>query len=107
RPLRRRAVRAARSRGAAVSPRQGHVRRPRWRDGPLPPVRGLRRRPDAPHPHRGADPMTVPTADEIAFAGAIPADLYIDGRWRPASSGLRFDVLDPSTEKVLTRVADA
>jgi succinate-semialdehyde dehydrogenase/glutarate-semialdehyde dehydrogenase len=51
--------------------------------------------------------QTVPTAQELAFAGRIPADLYIDGAWRAASSGMRFDVIDPSTEQVLARVADA
>lgn len=37
----------------------------------------------------------------------VPTDLYIDGLWRPASSGQRFDVENPATGKVLTTVADA
>ena len=37
----------------------------------------------------------------------VPTDLYIDGRWRPASSGKRFDVENPATGEVLTTVADA
>ncbi|MFC7788081.1 NAD-dependent succinate-semialdehyde dehydrogenase [Microbacterium sp. MAHUQ-60] len=51
--------------------------------------------------------MTVTAADETALLERIPVDLYIDGGWRPASSGLRFDVLDPSTGAVLAQVADA
>lgn len=51
--------------------------------------------------------MTVTTSDETSLIERIPVDLYIDGVWRPASSGLRFDVIDPSTEQVLARVADA
>lgn len=34
-------------------------------------------------------------------------DLYIDGSWRPAASGDRFDVINPATEEVLASVADA
>lgn len=51
--------------------------------------------------------MTVTAADESALLERIPVDLYIDGEWRPASSGLRFDVLDPSTGALLAQVADA
>ncbi|MEB3750156.1 aldehyde dehydrogenase family protein [Geobacillus sp. FSL W8-0032] len=35
------------------------------------------------------------------------ADLWIDGEWRPAASGKRFDVIDPATGEVTARVADA
>ncbi|WP_445612881.1 aldehyde dehydrogenase family protein [Geobacillus sp. YF-1] len=35
------------------------------------------------------------------------ADLWIDGEWRPAASGERFDVIDPATGEVTARVADA
>jgi succinate-semialdehyde dehydrogenase/glutarate-semialdehyde dehydrogenase len=42
--------------------------------------------------------------DDIA---AVPTDLFIGGKWRPATGGGRFDVLDPATEKVLASVADA
>lgn len=45
--------------------------------------------------------------DEAAFLAGLPADLFIDGRWRAASDGSRFDVIDPSTGDVLGRVADA
>jgi len=51
--------------------------------------------------------MTVTAADETALLERVPVDLYIDGEWRPASSGRRFDVLDPSTGEVLAQVADA
>lgn len=37
----------------------------------------------------------------------VPTDLYINGRWQPASSGERFPVHDPATEEVLATVADA
>lgn len=34
-------------------------------------------------------------------------DLYIDGQWRPATDGARFDVVNPATEAVLASVASA
>ena len=34
-------------------------------------------------------------------------DLYINGQWRPASDGARFDVLNPADETVLASVASA
>jgi succinate-semialdehyde dehydrogenase / glutarate-semialdehyde dehydrogenase len=33
--------------------------------------------------------------------------LYIDGEWREAADGRRFDVIDPATEQVIASVADA
>ncbi|MDU0345244.1 NAD-dependent succinate-semialdehyde dehydrogenase [Microbacterium sp. KSW2-29] len=45
--------------------------------------------------------------DERAFLASLPTDLFIDGAWRPASTGDRFDVIDPSTGDVLATVADA
>ena len=33
-----------------------------------------------------------------------PNNLYIDGQWREASDGSRWDVLDPATEEVVTSV---
>jgi succinate-semialdehyde dehydrogenase/glutarate-semialdehyde dehydrogenase len=36
----------------------------------------------------------------------VPTGLYIGGKFRDASDGGRFDVLDPATEQVLTSVAD-
>ncbi|MEO7196433.1 MAG: NAD-dependent succinate-semialdehyde dehydrogenase [Pseudonocardiaceae bacterium] len=44
---------------------------------------------------------------EHAVAAAAPAELFINGQWRPASGGQTFDVEDPSTGEVLRAVADA
>ncbi|MGH3550675.1 MAG: NAD-dependent succinate-semialdehyde dehydrogenase [Pseudonocardiaceae bacterium] len=44
---------------------------------------------------------------ERAVADAVPTELFIDGRWRPASDRKTFDVEDPSTGAVLRAVADA
>jgi len=35
-----------------------------------------------------------------------PTDLYINGKFRPASDGGRFDVYDPANEEVIAQVAD-
>ncbi|GAA0582135.1 NAD-dependent succinate-semialdehyde dehydrogenase [Paractinoplanes ferrugineus] len=40
-------------------------------------------------------------------AGVVETELFIAGKWVPASSGARFDVLDPATGDVLASVADA
>src|SRR5271170_338358 len=37
----------------------------------------------------------------------VPTDLWIGGKWRKASDGARFDVIDPATENVITAVASA
>jgi succinate-semialdehyde dehydrogenase / glutarate-semialdehyde dehydrogenase len=37
----------------------------------------------------------------------VPTDLYIGGKWRKASDGKRFDVIDPATEKTIASVASA
>ena len=37
----------------------------------------------------------------------VSTDLYIDGKWRPASDGARLDVVDPATESVIASVASA
>jgi hypothetical protein len=37
----------------------------------------------------------------------VPTDLWIGGKWRKASDGQRFDVIDPATENVVTSVASA
>jgi succinate-semialdehyde dehydrogenase / glutarate-semialdehyde dehydrogenase len=44
---------------------------------------------------------------EHAVVDAVPTELFINGRWRPAGGGATFDVEDPSTGKVLRAVADA
>ncbi|HLR44975.1 MAG TPA: NAD-dependent succinate-semialdehyde dehydrogenase [Brevibacterium sp.] len=48
------------------------------------------------------------TPDRLrALVDSLPTDLYIDGRWRSASTGDRFEVRDPATGDLLTSVADA
>ena len=37
----------------------------------------------------------------------VPTDLWIGGKWKKASDGARFDVIDPATEKVIASVASA
>ncbi len=37
----------------------------------------------------------------------LRTDLFIGGRWCPADSGERFDVVDPGTEEVIARVANS
>jgi succinate-semialdehyde dehydrogenase/glutarate-semialdehyde dehydrogenase len=37
----------------------------------------------------------------------VPTDLWIGGKWRKASDQLRFDVIDPATEKTIASVASA
>jgi hypothetical protein len=37
----------------------------------------------------------------------VPTDLWIGGKWRKASDGGRFDVLDPATENKIASVASA
>ncbi|MBM2620043.1 NAD-dependent succinate-semialdehyde dehydrogenase [Actinoplanes sp. LDG1-06] len=38
--------------------------------------------------------------------GVVETELFIGGKWVPASSGNRFDVLDPATGEVIASVAD-
>ena len=49
----------------------------------------------------------VDRARERHVVDSVPTGLFIGGAWRPASTGATFPVEDPSTGKVLTRVADA
>jgi len=37
----------------------------------------------------------------------VPTDLYVGGKWRPASDGARFEVIDPGTEAFVASVASA
>jgi succinate-semialdehyde dehydrogenase/glutarate-semialdehyde dehydrogenase len=37
----------------------------------------------------------------------VPTDLWIGGQWRAGSTGNALDVIDPSTGKVISKVADA
>ncbi|MFC6287105.1 NAD-dependent succinate-semialdehyde dehydrogenase [Nocardioides sp. GCM10027113] len=43
----------------------------------------------------------------LDLLAATKGGLYIDGTWREANSGERFDVLDPADGSVITDVADA
>lgn len=45
-------------------------------------------------------------APEDVLAG-VHTDLWIDGRWRAASDGSRFEVDDPATESIIASVASA
>ena len=37
----------------------------------------------------------------------VSVDLYIDGEWRPARSGARFDLIDPAREEIVGTAARA
>ena len=54
----------------------------------------------------GAAPGVTAVA-ERALLDSLPTGLFIDGRWRDASDGGTFDVIDPSTGEVLLAVASA
>ena len=45
--------------------------------------------------------------DERRVVESVQRGLFIGGEWRPASGGAQLEVVDPSTEEVLTSVADA
>lgn len=48
------------------------------------------------------------TFPSLSFDPAkVPTDLWIDGQWRDGSTGNRLDVVDPSTGRVISSVADA
>src|SRR4051794_15260868 len=47
------------------------------------------------------------TAQEEKVLAGVPGRLLIGGEWVDASSGARFDVLDPATGAALASVADA
>ena len=49
--------------------------------------------------------MNKPVFDSIV--SGVSTDLYIGGKWVPASDGSRFDVLDPATESPIASVASA
>jgi succinate-semialdehyde dehydrogenase/glutarate-semialdehyde dehydrogenase len=49
--------------------------------------------------------VSRPTFDNIV--AGVPTDLYIGGKWKPASDGLRFGVTDPATESTIASVASA
>ena len=51
--------------------------------------------------------VTEIDAARLVDLSTLHTDLYIGGVWRPAASGKRVDVFDPSTEQRLASVADA
>ncbi|MET4538442.1 succinate-semialdehyde dehydrogenase/glutarate-semialdehyde dehydrogenase [Arthrobacter bambusae] len=51
--------------------------------------------------------MSVPAITELDLLDAVPAGLFINGQWLPATDGKTFDVEDPATGKVLMAIADA
>jgi hypothetical protein len=44
--------------------------------------------------------------DPAGPVAAVPRELFIAGRWRPATGGATMDVFDPSTGGVLSAVAE-
>ena len=44
---------------------------------------------------------------ESTLLGSVHTDLYIDGKWRPASDGATLEVHDPATGEVIRTVASA
>lgn len=44
---------------------------------------------------------------EVEVLSNVPKELYIGGRWQPAADASEFPVVDPSTESILCKVADA
>ena len=51
--------------------------------------------------------MTVEATHEKQLVESLRTGLFIGGEWRDAGGGQTFDVEDPATGQVLTRVADA
>ena len=51
--------------------------------------------------------QTVARVNDVEAVAAVPRQLFVGGRWRPATGDAAFDVVDPSTGAVLCAVADA
>ena len=54
--------------------------------------------------------MTIESKDNHMYENLlanVPTDLWIGGKWRKASDGARFDVIDPATERKIASVASA
>ena len=52
--------------------------------------------------------MNNSTNDQATVAGvAVPTGLFVNGSWRPSTSGNRFEVTDPATGMPIADVADA
>ena len=54
-----------------------------------------------------ADPSGSRHENAAVLVKDVPTGLFIDGKWRPASDGETFEVIDPATGEVLTSVASA
>ncbi len=67
-------------------------------------MRGLRT--DVPVYAQNMATSTRPARETTVLEG-VPHDLYIGGKWRPATGGGTLAVLDPSTGETLCDVADA
>lgn len=48
---------------------------------------------------------SIPTA-QLTLPGGIPTQGFVDGRWRDASGGATFAVIDPATGEEIAQVAD-
>jgi succinate-semialdehyde dehydrogenase/glutarate-semialdehyde dehydrogenase len=51
--------------------------------------------------------MSMPALTDHEFVDQFPTELFIGGKWVPASGGATFTVEDPATELSLAEVADA
>jgi len=51
-------------------------------------------------------PPASPSQTTRSFDDSLRNDLFINGEWRPAANGARIEVFDPSTEAVITTVAN-
>ena len=49
----------------------------------------------------------APSLDSAAVLAEVPQDLFLAGKWAPASGGRRMPVFNPATGAELTEVADA
>lgn len=45
--------------------------------------------------------------NESKIVRSVNTDLFINGKWRPSSSGRRFSVEDPASHEIIAEVADA
>jgi acyl-CoA reductase-like NAD-dependent aldehyde dehydrogenase len=53
------------------------------------------------------EPSWHPSAPVMSFLQGGPKNLLIKGEWVPARSGKTFETINPATEEVITRVAEA
>ncbi len=60
-----------------------------------------------PPPSDGPKEIVVTQQDERRVVEAVPQGLFVGGDWQAATGGGTLEVLDPSTELVLTSVPDA